>query len=127
MISEKAVYCINEQCRPILVCIIETSISDTFLNVPSIMDRSTVGTNLAISTAPMIELLAGYNGSSLLRTPMVCNYVIVRGLCPVPNYHFPKRQSLHSSKLKEFADDNFRFNENGRKLVRRVEKTGKSY
>ena len=27
---------------------------------------------------------------------------------------FPKRQILDSSKLKEFADDNFKFDENGR-------------
>ena len=31
-------------------------------------------------------------------------------------YPFPKRQILDSSKLKEFADDNFKFDENGRKL-----------
>ena len=30
---------------------------------------------------------------------------------------------LDSSKLKEFADDNFKFNENGRKLPKRVENT----
>ena len=30
---------------------------------------------------------------------------------------------LDSSKLKEFADDNFIFNENGRKLSKRVENT----
>ena len=29
---------------------------------------------------------------------------------------FPKRQILDSSKLKEFADNNFKFDENGRKL-----------
>ena len=29
---------------------------------------------------------------------------------------FPKRQILDSSKLKEFADDNFEVDENGRKL-----------
>ena len=36
---------------------------------------------------------------------------------------FPKWQILDSSKLKEFADDNFRFDENGGKLSRRVENT----
>ena len=35
----------------------------------------------------------------------------------------PKRQILDSSKLKEFADDNFKFDENGRKLSKRVENT----
>ena len=28
---------------------------------------------------------------------------------------FPKRQTLDPSKLKDFADDNFKFDENGRK------------
>ena len=28
--------------------------------------------------------------------------------------HFAKQQILDSSKLKEFADDNFKFDENGR-------------
>ena len=36
---------------------------------------------------------------------------------------FPKRQILDSSKLKEFADDNFKFHENGRKSSKRVENT----
>ena len=30
---------------------------------------------------------------------------------------------IYSSKLKEFADDNFKFDENGRKLSKRVENT----
>ena len=30
---------------------------------------------------------------------------------------------LDSSKLKEFADDNFKFDENGRKLSKRLENT----
>ena len=33
----------------------------------------------------------------------------------------PDAQILDSSKLKEFADDNFKFDENGRKLSKRVE------
>ena len=36
---------------------------------------------------------------------------------------FPKRQILDSSKLKKFADDNFEFDENGRKFLKRVENT----
>ena len=36
---------------------------------------------------------------------------------------FPKRQILDSSKLKEFADDNFEFDENGRKFSERLENT----
>ena len=36
---------------------------------------------------------------------------------------FPKRQILDYSKLKEFADDNFKFDDNGRKLSKWVENT----
>ena len=35
----------------------------------------------------------------------------------------PRRQILDSSKLKEFADDNFKINENGRRLSKWVENT----
>ena len=34
---------------------------------------------------------------------------------------FPKRQILDSSKLKDFADDDFKFDENSRKISKRVE------
>ena len=37
--------------------------------------------------------------------------------------HFLSGQILDSSKLKEFADDNFNFDENGRKLYKQVENT----
>ena len=36
---------------------------------------------------------------------------------------FPKRQLLHSSKLKEFAAGNLKFDENGRKFPKRIENT----
>ena len=36
---------------------------------------------------------------------------------------FPKPQILNDVKLKMFVDDNFKFNENGRKLFIRVENT----
>ena len=36
---------------------------------------------------------------------------------------FPKRQILDSSKLKEFTDDNFDFDENGRRFSKLVENT----
>ena len=36
---------------------------------------------------------------------------------------FPKRQILDHSTLKGFADDNFTFDENGRKFSKRVENT----
>ena len=37
---------------------------------------------------------------------------------------FPKRHILDSTKLKEFADDNFKFDENGGKFSKQVENTG---
>ena len=38
-------------------------------------------------------------------------------------FSFPKRKILDSSKLKEFADDNFKFDQNGKKLSKRVQNT----
>ena len=43
-------------------------------------------------------------------------------LCLI-SYPFPKRQILDSSKLKEFAVNNFELNENGRKFSRWLENT----
>ena len=48
--------------------------------------------------------------------------VIERPL-PMGPLPFPKRQILDSSKLKEFANDNFKFDENGRKFSKLVENT----
>ena len=39
------------------------------------------------------------------------------------NYPITRPQILDSSKLKEFADDNFKFDKNGRKLSKWVENT----
>ena len=39
------------------------------------------------------------------------------------NKPFPKQQMLDYSKFKEFADDNFKFDEYGRKFSKRVENT----
>ena len=36
---------------------------------------------------------------------------------------FPKQQILDSSKLKDFAQDNFKFDEHGRKFSKQVENT----
>ena len=36
-------------------------------------------------------------------------------------YPFPKRQIVDSSKLKEFADNNIKFDGNGKDLSKRVE------
>ena len=43
--------------------------------------------------------------------------------CNVVSLPFPKRQILDSSKLKEFADDNFKFVENSGKSSKRIEIT----
>ena len=45
-------------------------------------------------------------------------------LRPLSTEHdFPKRQVLDSSKLKVFADDNFKYDKNGRMFFKRVENT----
>ena len=38
-------------------------------------------------------------------------------------FYITRRQILDSSKLKEFADDNFKFDENGRKISKWIENT----
>ena len=43
--------------------------------------------------------------------------------CLVKSESSPKRQILDISKLKEFADDNFKLDKNGRKFSKRVENT----
>ena len=49
--------------------------------------------------------------------------VIKKSDCVVKSYPFPKQQILDFSKLNEFADYNFKFDENGRKLSKRVKNT----
>ena len=61
----------------------------------------------------MVEIAVFYYGSTTLTMKTVSAII----------YPFPKRQILDSSKLKEFADDNFKFDENGRKFSKRVENT----
>ena len=39
------------------------------------------------------------------------------------NIHVTRRQILDSSNLKEFADDSFKFDENGKELSKWVENT----
>ena len=50
------------------------------------------------------------------------NFIFKKLLCKVSK-PFHKRQILDSSKTKEFADDNFKFDENGRKISELVENT----
>ena len=49
--------------------------------------------------------------------------LIEKGLRKVVEYHFPERQILDTSKLKLFAHNNFKFDENGRKFSKQVENT----
>ena len=51
------------------------------------------------------------------------NPEIVLSLNPFPNKPFPKWQILDSSKLKEFADYNFKFQINDGKFSKEVENT----
>ena len=46
-------------------------------------------------------------------------------IVPFPTVYqpFPRQQILDSPKLKDFADDNFKFDENVRKFCKRVENT----
>ena len=46
------------------------------------------------------------------------------GLNPNTTNQFPKQPNLDTSKLKEFVDNNFRFNENGKKLFKTIETLG---
>ena len=46
----------------------------------------------------------------------VCCSCVKTSIYGVKGKVFPKRQIVDSSKLKEFADDNFELNENGRKI-----------
>ena len=42
-------------------------------------------------------------------------------------YQFPKQEIFYSSKLKEFADDNSKFDENDRQFSKRVKNTYKQF
>ena len=45
--------------------------------------------------------------------------------CLVKSWPFCKRKIFGSSKLKEFADDNFKFNKNGSKFCKQIKHCGK--
>ena len=54
---------------------------------------------------------------------LTCDHCILSNfITSVPLQPFPKRQILDSSKVKDFAEDNFIFDENSRKFSKRVEK-----
>ena len=54
---------------------------------------------------------------------MLSNWKSKKVLGVIKSSSFPKQQNLDNSKLKGLADDNFQFDENGRKLSKRVENT----
>ena len=54
---------------------------------------------------------------------LLLNWKSLKLVYQVKGKPFPKQQILGSSELREFADDNFKFDENGRKLSERVENT----
>ena len=51
--------------------------------------------------------------------------IVLTSVCQgyLPLTLITRQQILDSSKLKEFADDNFKFDKNGRKLSKQVENT----
>ena len=52
------------------------------------------------------------------------SYIVIKhGVCVVEITHYQMTNFRLFSKLKELADNNFRFDENGRKLYKRVENT----
>ena len=58
---------------------------------------------------------------------LILSLVPYPSLSPPPRHShrtkpFHKRQTLDSSKLKEFSDDNFKFNENGSKFFQKDRK-----
>ena len=60
-----------------------------------------------------------FRSGFLQRQKQVNKPYFVKGrVCPIT-----RQQILESSKLKEFADDNFKFDKNGRKLSKQVENT----
>ena len=60
-----------------------------------------------------------------MKNPFQNNPVLSRQSTSITDWFSPitRRQILDSSKLKEFADNNFKFDENGRKLSKQVENT----
>ena len=63
----------------------------------------------------LIHVIVARHSSMILVDSLVCSRQKIHVLT--------RRQILDSSKLKEFADDNFKFDKNGRKLHKLVENT----
>ena len=52
-----------------------------------------------------------------------CSLILIYTVTIININYFPIQLILDSSKLKEFADDNFEFGENSRKFSKQVENT----
>ena len=83
-----------------------------------------VHTNLCLSPG---DILSSEEPIFICRIPRKTIFILgemsmIKSGIP-PAYPFPKWQILDSSKLKEFADDNFKFDENDRKVSRWLENT----
>ena len=101
----------------------------TMINIFSPKGSKWQKKNLSVQTS---KLFSSKSPSSIHylfdRTQHIIACDIVNNLMHKPErkiiaYLFTRRQILDSSKWKEFADDNFKIVENGRKLSKRVENT----
>ena len=70
----------------------------------------------------IVMVLNGFNFIFLILKASWCKlFVLLMCVNKYFLYPFPKQQILDFSKLKEFADDNFKFNENDRQFSKWVE------
>ena len=60
---------------------------------------------------------------SNIKVPNLCSAVTGEKFSQYLSEPFPKQQILDSSKMKEFADDNFKLDEYGREFLKRIENT----
>ena len=77
---------------------------------------------MAIAVATYIININPFPGSKKFQNfySSACHFALVLQL---DKEGFPKQQILDSSKMKEFADNNFKFDGNGREFSKRVENT----
>ena len=73
--------------------------------------------NIAPSFSPFPRMFLTFSFSIICSASFVC-CLLCTGLKP-----FPNNKSLDSSKLKEFSDDDFKFDVNGRKFSEWLENT----
>ena len=72
------------------------------------------------STYLILELILLFLQGKFFFVCKCCHIFFFFSYFALVNKLFPKQQIFNSSKLKEFADDNFRFDENCRKFSKRV-------